>query len=69
MNGHLLAAAEDQHNGLQKPRLSVEAQPQLAVRPFLFIEWLDPSRQVRSLHRVLGQHPMLAGAAVDLHAA
>jgi hypothetical protein len=69
MNDYLFAAAKDQYHGLQEPRLSVEAEPQLAVWPFLVFERLDPQRQVRGLRRVLGQHPVLAGAAVDLHAA
>jgi hypothetical protein len=69
MDDHLLAAGEDQHHGLEKPRLSVEAEPQLAVRPLLVLERLDSERLVRGLYRVLGQHPVFVGAAVDLHAA
>jgi hypothetical protein len=53
----------------RKPRLSVEAEPQLAVRPLLVLERLDSERLVRGLYRVLGQHPVFVGAAVDLHAA
>lgn len=68
MNDHLLAAAKDQYHGLQKPRLSVEAEPKLAVRPLLVLERLDPHRQVRGLRRVLGQRPVLAGAAENLQA-
>src|SRR5690606_29728125 len=44
MNDHLFAAAKDRYHGLQKPRLSVEAEPKLAVRPLLVLERLDPHR-------------------------
>jgi hypothetical protein len=69
VDDHLLAASEDQHNGLQQPCLRVEPEPQLAVWPLVFLEGLDPQRQVGSVDRVLGQHPVLERAAVDLHAA
>lgn len=69
VDDHLLAALEDQHNGLQQPRLRVEPEPQLATWPLLFLEGLDPQRQVGSLDRVLRQDPVLERTAVDLHAA
>ena len=49
--------------------LRVEPESQLAVWPLLFLERLDPQRQVGSLDSVLGQDPVLERTAVDLHAA
>lgn len=69
MDDHLLAAAEDEHDRLQQPCLGVEAEPQLAVGPLVFLQRLDSQRQVRSLDRVLGNDPVLKRAVVDLHAA
>ena len=69
VDDHLLAAPEDQHNGLQQSCLRVEPEPQLAVWPLFFLDELDPQRQVGSLDRVLGQDPVLERTAVYLHAA
>ena len=69
VDDHLFAAPEDQHNGLQESCLRAEAEPQLAVWPRLFLEGLDPQREVGSLDRVLGQDPVLQRTAVHLHAA
>lgn len=54
MDDHLVAALEDEDNGLDQARSGVEAEAQLAMRPVLFFERFDPKWPVGCLDGVLG---------------
>lgn len=45
VNHELIAAVKDQYDGLQQPRLCVEAEPQFTVRPVLIVKRFDPCGQ------------------------
>ena len=69
MDHHLLTTLEDEDHGLKQASLGVEAKSQLPLRPAVLVKRLNPEGQVGGLNRVIGQDPMLACAAVYLHAA
>lgn len=46
VDDHLVAALEDEDDGLKQARLGVEAEPQLATRPVIVFDRLYPERPV-----------------------
>jgi hypothetical protein len=53
VDDHLIAALEDQDNGLQQPGVGVEAQAQLAIGRSTLVERFDPQRPLCGLDRIL----------------
>lgn len=45
VDNHLVAAGEDEDDGLEQARLGVEAEPQFAVRQVVLVERFDQSGQ------------------------
>jgi hypothetical protein len=58
MDDQLVAAVEDEHDGLQQSPLGVEAEPKLPRRRIL-VQVLNPDRPRGSLDCVLGGDPVL----------
>ena len=42
MDHHLVAAAEDEHDGLEQPGLVIEAEAELTLRVVVLAQGLDP---------------------------
>lgn len=49
--------------------MSVEAESQFTVRPFLAIQRLNPLRPIGCLRGIFGRHAVFERAGMDLHAA
>lgn len=69
MDAHRLATSKDQDHGLQQPALVSNLSFNSRRGHSSFSSGSDPQREVGSLDRILGPHPVLERAAVDLHAA
>lgn len=68
VDDHLLASVELEHNGLQQPGMSVEAQPKFTTRRTI-VEWFDPQCPFGGLFGVFASDTALESARMDLHAA
>lgn len=62
VDDELVTALEDEDDGLEEARLSVEPEAKFTVGPVVVIEGFDPLGPVRGVRGILWVHPVLERA-------